>query len=89
VAETSIAKQWQKVQEADAEARRLWDKAHRETKKLARLAKLGRKAKVTIPISDSRGLRIVNRYRTREDRIFTRAFCHRYEVKEVPLDAAD
>ena len=81
----SLAKQWASVQEADAAARLKWDELHKETKKLVRMAGLGRKSKMVVPISESRGVRIVNQFRTREDKLFTPAFCKRYKVDEVPL----
>jgi len=81
----SVAKQYQKYLEADAQARKLWDRQARELRKLIKLAKLGRKHSLIVPISESRGLQITDQFRTREDRVFTPAFCKRYQVKEVPL----
>ena len=83
--DSAIAKQWERVQEAEAAARKLWDKLHKETRKLVRLANLGRKSEVVVPISEERGVRIVNQFKTKEDKIFTPAFCRRFELKEVPL----
>jgi hypothetical protein len=90
--ESAIARQYALYQETEAKARKLWDKKDRELLKLVRLAKLGRKSQIVVAISENRGIRITDQWRTamreRAGKIFTRAFNHRHEVKEVPLDSA-
>jgi len=89
----AVARQYARWLEADAQARKLWDKAHREMRKLVRLAKLGRKSQIIAPISENRGVRIRDAWRcamrSREDKVFTPAYARRHEVKEVPLESAD
>lgn len=87
--DASIAKQYQRYLEVEAQAQKLWEKKDRELRKLARLAGLGRKARITVPISENRGIRITNQFRTKEDKLFTPAFCRRLQLKEIPLDSAD
>jgi hypothetical protein len=82
----NFAKQYERWQEADAAARKLWDKSDRELKKLVRAAKLGRKTSVVIPISDSRGVKIVNQFKG-TDKVFTPAFAKKFQVKEITLSA--
>jgi hypothetical protein len=81
----AVAKQYARYQEADAAARRLWDKKDREERKLVRMAKIGRKASKVVPISDSRGLQILNSFRG-EVKVFAPAFARKWKIKEVPLD---
>lgn len=85
---TAVAKQYSRWQEADAEARKLWDRSDRELKKLVRLARIGRKASITLPISESRGVKIVNQFKG-ADKVFTPAFAKKFQVKEVALEATD
>ena len=84
-----IAKQYEKYLEADAAARKLWDKKDKELRKLVKLSGLGRKSQIIVPISESRGARITDKWREamREGagKVFAPAFSHRHEVKEVPL----
>lgn len=84
--DTSVAKQYQRWLDADAAARKNWDKADRELKKLVRAVKLGRKASKVVPISESRGVEITNQFRE-SDKVFTPAFCKKFKVKEVALSA--
>jgi len=84
----AIAKQYERWLEADAQAHKLWDKTDRELRKLIRLAKLGRKASTVVPISESRGVRIVNQFKGAE-KVFAPAFARKFQVKEVALEAAD
>lgn len=83
----AVAKQYARWQEADAAAHALWDKTDREMAKLIRLAKVGRKAKAVVPISETRGLEIKNQFRG-EEKVFAPAFARKWKVKEVPLDTA-
>ena len=82
----AIVRQYSKWQEADASAHQLWEKVDREMRKLIRLAKVGRKARAVIPISETRGIEIRNQFRG-EDKVFAPAFARKWKVKEVPLDA--
>ena len=88
--ESAVAKQHAKLQEAKAAADSAWAKVDRETSKLVRAAKLGRKSLKIVRISENRGLRVPDRFRTamreKEDKVFAPAFARRFEVKEVPLD---
>jgi hypothetical protein len=86
MAEISIAKQYAKLQEIEATAKQWWDKKDRETAKLARIAKLGRKKSIVVPISENRGIRITNNFKTKESKIFAPAFARKWDLKEVPLD---
>ena len=83
--DTAVARQYAKWQETEAKAHALWDKTDRELRKLIRLAKVGRKAKMVVPISDSRGLEIRNQFKG-EDKVFAPAFARKWKVKEIPLD---
>lgn len=85
----AVANQYQRYLEADAAASKLWDRKDKELKKLARIAKLGRKRQITVAISENRGIRITNQFKTKDDKLFTPAFCRRLQVKEVPLDSSD
>lgn len=85
---TAAAKQYQRYLEADAEAHTKWVRVDRELKKLVKVARLGRKAAVVIPISEARGVRIVNQFKG-ETKVFAPAFAKKFQVKEVPLEAAD
>jgi hypothetical protein len=83
---SAVARQYSRWQEADALARKHWDRADRELKKLVRAAKLGRKASAVVPISESRGIKIVNQFQG-ADKVFTPAFAKKFQVKEVALAA--
>jgi len=89
-ANSAIAKQYARYEELDAAARLAWDKSGKALKRLVRLAKMGRKLQVIVPISENRGVQITDQYRTAirngSDKIFTKAYCRRHEVKAVPLD---
>lgn len=86
----AFAKQYTRYLEAEAAARKAWDHSHREQRKLVKLSKLGRKSQVVAPISESRGVRITDEWRTamrgKEDKVFAPAFARRLSVKEVALD---
>jgi hypothetical protein len=82
----AIVRQYSKWQETEAAAHTLWDKTDLELRKLIRLAKVGRKARAVIPISETRGIEIRNQFRG-EDKVFAPAFARKWKVKEVPLDA--
>lgn len=84
-AEQAAAKQYARYLELDAQAHALWDKVDREMRKLIRMAKVGRKAKAVVPISETRGIEIKNQFRG-EDKVFAPAFARKWRVKEVPLD---
>jgi len=83
--ESAVARQYEKYQEAKAAADILWAKVDRENRKLVRLAKVGRKQSHTVRISETRGVRITNKFRG-EDKVFAPAFARKWEIKEVPLD---
>lgn len=82
----AVAKQYQRWQEADAQAHKFWEKVDRELKKLVKLAKVGRKTTKVVAISESRGIEIRNQFKG-EDKVFTPAFAKKWKVKEVPLAA--
>ena len=88
-----FVKQYAKYQEAEAAARKLWDRKDQEMKKLVKLSHLGRKSSIIVPISENRGVQIVDSWRKamrdKIQKIFTRAFNHRYELKDVPLENSD
>jgi hypothetical protein len=84
MSEISIAKQYQRWQEADAQAHQLWEKVDRELKKLIRIAKIGRKTSKIIAISESRGIEIRNQFKG-ELKVFAPAFARKWKIKEVPL----
>ena len=83
--ESSFAKQYAKHQKLDDQAHALWDKLDRETRRLIRMAKIGRKARAVIPISETRGVEIRNQFRG-EDKVFAPAFARKWKLKEIPLD---
>jgi len=83
--DAQVARQWARVEELDAQARALWDRVDKERKKLVRLAKLGRKRSVTVPISETKGLQITDKFRG-ETKVFAPAFARKHEFKEVQLD---
>ena len=82
--QSAIARQYARYLEADAAAHSLYGKAEREQRKLVKLAKLGRKQKVVVPISETRGLEIRNQFRG-EDKVFAPAFARKYKLRKVPL----
>jgi hypothetical protein len=87
--DSALAKQWAEILELEAESRLLWDKVDRAKQRFIRMAKMGRKQKLVAPISESRGVLIVDCWRSairaKEEKIFTKAYCRRYDFKEVPL----
>jgi len=83
--ESAVARQYLRYQEADAQAHILWEKTDREMRKLIRLAKIGRKTKAVVAISETRGIEIRNQFRG-EDKVFAPAFARKWKIKEVPLD---
>jgi hypothetical protein len=87
---SAIAKQYQKYLEADAAARLKWDAAGKALQRFVRLAKMGRKIQVVVPISASRGVRVTDEWkaaiRNKEEKVFTPAYCKRYSAKEIPLE---
>lgn len=82
----SLAKQYLRWQEADAEAHKLWYKVDRELRKLVRLAKIGRKTSKVVAISENRGIEIRNQFKG-EEKVFAPAFARKWKVKEVPLSS--
>jgi hypothetical protein len=84
--EHAILKQYQRWQEADAEAHQLWEKCDRELRKLIKLAKVGRKTSKVVPISENRGLEIRNQFKG-EEKVFAPAFAKKWKVKEVALQS--
>ena len=83
-ATSPIAKQYEKYLELDAQAHALWDKVDRELSRLIRMAKVGRKARAVIPLSETRGLEVKNQFKGAE-KVFAPAFARKWKVKEVPL----
>jgi hypothetical protein len=86
VANSAVARQYARLQEADAQAHALWEKVDREQRKLIRMAKIGRKGKAVVPISETRGIEIRNQFRG-EDKVFAPAFARKWKIKEVPLES--
>jgi hypothetical protein len=82
----AVVKQYQKWQEADAAAHRQWEKVDVELRKLIRVAKVGRKAKTVIPISETRGVEISNQFRG-EIKVFAPAFAKKWKIREIALEA--
>jgi hypothetical protein len=85
VIDFAVARQYQKWQEADAQAHELWKRVDREMAKLVRVAKVGRKSSITIPISESKAVEIVNQFRGVE-KVFAPAFARKWRVKEVSTE---
>ncbi len=83
----AVAKQYQKWKEADASAHRLWEKVDFEARKFVRIAKVGRKARAVVPITEGVGVEIRNQFRG-EDKVFAPAFARKWKFKEVALDEA-
>ena len=88
--ELATAKAFLAYLEAEQEARKYWDRSHRAARKLVKTAKLGRKSMIVVRISENRGVRITDEWRSamreKSDKIFTKAYCRRHEIKEVSLD---
>lgn len=82
--DNAVMKQFRKWQETHAKANVYWDRTDRELRKLIRLAKIGRKASTVVPISESRGIEIVNQFRG-EEKVFAPAFARKWKVREVAL----
>jgi hypothetical protein len=82
VIDIAVVKQYQRWLEADAQAHALWKKVDREMAKLVRVAKIGRKGSITVPISESRAIEIVNQFRGVE-KVFAPAFARKYKVREL------
>ena len=80
----AVAKQFERWREADAAARIFWDKVDHEARKLVRIAKVGRRVKVVIPISESMGVEIKNQFKG-EDKVF--APLRKWKIKEVAIVA--
>lgn len=85
--DSQVAKQYLRYQEADAQAHALREKVDRELRKFVRLAKVGRKSRTIVPISETRGVEIRNQFRG-EEKVFAPAFARKWKIKEVPLDSA-
>jgi len=85
-ANPAILKQYAKYREADVAAHQQWEKVDIELRKLVRLAKIGRKTSITIPISESRGVEITNQFKG-EIKVFTPAFAKKWKLREIELDA--
>lgn len=80
----AAAKQYARYVEVDAAAHKQWDRTDRELRKFVRLAKMGRKRSIVVPISESRGIEITNQFKGTE-KVFTPAFARKYKLKEVAL----
>jgi hypothetical protein len=86
--ESDVAKQYAKWQAADEEAHALWEKVDREAKKLVKLAKMGRRARAVVRISEFRGLELKNQFRGPDtEKVFAPAFARKWKFKEVTIDA--
>lgn len=85
---SAAARQYQRYLDTEAEAKKHWEKTDRELKKFVRMARLGRKASVVVPISDARGVKITNQFKGSE-KVFAPAFARKFQVKEVALEAAE
>jgi phosphatidylserine decarboxylase len=87
MSDSALARQYQRVLDTDAEARAKYDQRDKELRKLIRMAKMGRKVSIVIPISDSRGVQITDQVREfkKEGKLFAPAFARRFAYKEVPL----
>lgn len=84
--DSAVARQWEKVEALDLAAHEAWDRLDRAKVRLVKLAKMGRKVSTVIPISELRGLRIVNKFREKDvTKIFAPAFAKKFDFKEVPL----
>ena len=85
-ADTAVARQWAKVEALDLAAHAKWDELDRAKVRLVKLAKMGRKVSTVVPISETRGIRIVNKFREKGcTKIFAPAFAKKFDFKEVPL----
>lgn len=73
--------------EAEAAARKQWDRAAQKLRKLVKRAKLGRKSQAVISLSENRAIKITDHWRKaireHSEKIFTPAYCRRYSVEEV------
>lgn len=83
--EQTVAKQWAHVEKISEEAKAKWATVRRETKKLARIAGLGRKKSVTVRISETKAVRIKNQFRGEEE-VFAPAFAKKFKAEEVKFD---
>jgi uncharacterized coiled-coil protein SlyX len=82
-----VAQQWAKIDELDKAAHEAWEALDRAKVKLVKLAKMGRKVTTIVPISETRGIKIVNKFREKGAvKIFAPAFAKKFDFKEVPLD---
>lgn len=85
----ALVKQYEALLAAEEEARAAWKRVDKAKKKLVRIAKLGRKLQIEVPLNQTRCLRITDNFRSamreKEDKVFAPAFAKRYEVKEVSL----
>jgi hypothetical protein len=83
--ESAVARQYTRLLEAKEAADKLWVKVDRETMKLVKLAKIGRKRSAVVKISDTHGLEISNQFKG-EEKVFAPAFARKWKLKEVRLD---
>ena len=83
--EQAIARQYLRLLDAKEAAEKLWVKVDRETRKLVKLAKLGRKRSIVVKTSDTHGLEIANQFKG-EEKVFAPAFARKWKIKEVRLD---
>jgi translation elongation factor EF-1alpha len=81
-----VAKQYEKWQAADAAAHEQWEKVDQELRRLIRLAKIGRKTVIVIPISELRGVEIRNQFKG-EIKVFAPAFAKKWKVREISLES--
>ncbi len=82
--ELAVAKQLTRLLEVKAAANVCWVQVDRETLKLVRVAKLGRKSSIVVRTSETHGVEISNQFRG-EVKVFAPAFARKWRVKEVRL----
>lgn len=76
----TLLRLYRRYVEIDDKGREVYRRRDRVARKIFRL--LGSKAVAKFRISDVRGVKVADRFKTKEDKIFTKAYCHRIHVEE-------
>jgi hypothetical protein len=76
----TLLRLYRRYVEIDDEGRATYRKRDRVARKIHRL--LGGKALAKFKISEVRGVKVLDRFKTKEDKIFTKAYCHRIHIEE-------
>lgn len=84
------AELWKQICALEPEAKAKWEKLDKLRQRLVRMAKMGRKIKIIIPLDDAKGLQITNKFKEAHKegthQIWAGGYAREFAFKEVTLD---